>query len=56
MVADADADPDVDAQIDGEDDGNDKSHGHEQNLAEAGTTVAMPASEVGDERTNALEV
>jgi len=56
LVADADADPDADAQIDGEDDVEVETHGNEQDLAEAGTTIANAASEVGDERTNALEV
>lgn len=58
LVAEADADPDahLDAQVDSEDDGNDESHGHEQNLVEAGTTTTMAkaASEVGDERTDVV--
>lgn len=60
MVADADPDAHPDVDVDPEDDGNDATHGNEQDLAEAGTTMAMAmakaASEVGDERTNALEV
>jgi hypothetical protein len=60
LVADADPDVHLGAQVDPEDDGNDATHGNEQDLAEAGTTIAMAmakaASEVGDERTNALKV
>jgi hypothetical protein len=60
LVADADADAHPDAQVDPEDDGNDATHGNEQDLAEADTTttvaMAKAASEVEDERTNALKV
>jgi hypothetical protein len=55
LVADADPDAHPDAQVDPEDDGNDATHGNEQDLAEADTTmIAEVASEVGDEKKDAV--
>lgn len=55
LVADADPDAHPDVDVDPEDDGNDATHGNEQGLAEADTTtIAKVASEVGDEKKDAV--